>query len=88
MLLGLGVEPNPRDKVVVMLRVPREVLMERMENKDRANHFAKSNLVESQLATLELPSEETKDNEEWLKVVDGTKSVKEIVDEIIRKIQI
>ena len=68
----LGENPG-ENRIVVMLKVPRETLQRRMDN--RKSHFAKSNLIESQLAALEVP--ERPDDEPNLILVDGSLPVEE-----------
>ena len=53
------------------LRVPREVLSERLET--RTDHFASADLLDSQLATLEEPVDAV--------ILDGTRPVDELVRE-------
>jgi hypothetical protein len=75
----LGENPG-EDRIVVMLKVPRETLQRRMDN--RKSHFAKSNLIESQLAALEMP--ERPDDEQNLVLVDGSLPVEGVLNEILR----
>jgi gluconokinase len=57
------------DVVFVALVAPRDVLMDRIA--DRRGHFAGTDLLDSQLATLELDDD--------VKVVDATKPFEEVV---------
>lgn len=57
------------DVVFIALVAPRDVLMERIA--DRRGHFAGTDLLDSQLATLELGPD--------VHVVDATKPVEEVV---------
>lgn len=73
---------SDQSKVIIMLKVPEEILRCRVEA--RSGHYAKSNLISSQLATLELPESDL--DEPNLIVMDGRGPVGEIVNEIIKKI--
>ena len=75
----MGENPG-EDRIVVMLKVPRETLQQRMDN--RKSHFAKGNLIESQLAALEVP--ERPDDEQNLVLVDGSLPVEGVLNEILR----
>ncbi|KAI3422157.1 hypothetical protein GPALN_012690 [Globodera pallida] len=73
---------SERDKAIVMLVVPEEILRQRTAQ--RRGHFANTNLIPSQLDDLELPSQNEQE-ESRVVIVDGTQKVDEIVEESIRK---
>jgi gluconokinase len=62
-----------------MLKVPREILKSRVVN--RKDHFAKEDLIDSQLDTLELPEDEPN-----IIVIDGTLPIEQVVNEIIHRL--
>lgn len=62
------------DVAFVALVAPRDVLMERIA--DRRGHFAGTDLLDSQLATLELGDD--------VQVVDATKPLEEVVAAAVR----
>ena len=64
---------RPENVRFVLLDVPKDVLRLRLEQ--RENHFMPPSLLDSQLATLELPDAHETDVE----VVDGTLSMEQIV---------
>lgn len=65
-----------REVRFVLLDAPVEVVRERIEQ--RRGHFMKAALLESQLATLERTAD--------LLMVDATRPVEEIVEEIVRRL--
>ncbi|KAL3083090.1 hypothetical protein niasHS_010892 [Heterodera schachtii] len=74
-------QSNDKNKVIIMLLVPEEILRKRTA--ERSDHFAKSNLIPSQLDDLELAPE---NGEEFdVLTIDGTRKKDEIVAEIINK---
>ena len=68
------------DVTFVFLKGSRELLLERM--RARKNHFMPVNLLDSQLATLEDPS-----NEPGVVVVDIAPPIATIIDESLRRLQ-
>jgi carbohydrate kinase (thermoresistant glucokinase family) len=70
--LSLGVP----DVAFIALVAPRDVLMERIA--ERRGHFAGTNLLDSQLATLELGDD--------VQVVDATKPLEEVVAAAVRAV--
>lgn len=73
------VVPMIKDLVFVLLHGDREILEERMNQ--RVGHFMPSSLLTSQLATLEVPTEEK------CVQVDVKNSPDSLVDQIIDKIK-
>lgn len=75
------VVPMIKDLVFVLLHGERKILEERMNQ--RVGHFMPSSLLTSQLATLEVPTEEEKCVQ-----VDVKNSPDSLVDQIIDKIKL
>uniref|UniRef100_A0AC34GW34 Gluconokinase n=1 Tax=Panagrolaimus sp. ES5 TaxID=591445 RepID=A0AC34GW34_9BILA len=73
---------NASTAVFFMLILPAEILMKRVET--RKNHFAKANLIPSQLADLEIPGED----EPNAIVIDGNAPPKIVVDRIVEKLNL
>uniref|UniRef100_A0A915D1E9 Gluconokinase n=1 Tax=Ditylenchus dipsaci TaxID=166011 RepID=A0A915D1E9_9BILA len=77
---------TPEECVIVILKVKREELEQRIKN--RPAHFARINLLDSQLSILELPkNEEEAKQEPNLLVVDANGSEEEVVKSIVQKLK-
>lgn len=63
-----------------MLKVSRKELERRMNT--RSGHYAKANLLDSQLKTLELPEHNI--DEPHLMVIDADGSVEEVLNDIMK----
>uniref|UniRef100_A0AC35G1I1 Gluconokinase n=1 Tax=Panagrolaimus sp. PS1159 TaxID=55785 RepID=A0AC35G1I1_9BILA len=73
---------NSLSVVFFMLILSEEELMKRVEK--RKDHFAKANLIPSQLAALELPG----NDEPNAIVIDGNETPENVVDKIVEKLNL
>uniref|UniRef100_A0A7E4V5E1 Gluconokinase n=1 Tax=Panagrellus redivivus TaxID=6233 RepID=A0A7E4V5E1_PANRE len=74
----LGQHCPPPGIRIFLLTLPKNVLLERLAT--RKGHYAKPNLLDSQLADFELPQE---GEEKRVFAIDGHRPVVEVVEEIL-----